>query len=439
MFSSSHVRPIKNPQTISKRLMQERKPGEEERVVAKSKPTLSLVSTTVNRSPTLDSAVSCSPENYGMQSRNSDRSSIKKPIAQNVKDVNENAASSSQVWHQNENTCAGIGKSIAKADQRSGIGKSIAQILNRLTATRLSQLRDLFRTRLWTNFCVLTKNTDFEQLTTLFEKLKSWSWITEMKLAGSQRSNGILILGEDLHCCMTEWSSCQKQEYTFTQIPCFVLERWKHHQELCGIDGEPFEFEWDIFPGHTTVELLRKIHTRMGQACLCYSPLHVSYIYTDEGTRCDSHGQPHPWSCSNDDVEIWLKRPAITIPAANSSNSIGARNCDGLAVQRACFDQCSYTDSCLGCVNARVGRIQAVDHQNSAVPAWRQSFVTTTEGHMRLARSRERWSLRATAVRCCLQMCRLQIEVWNRRPTSQTHLSNSRGSETGARSIEQCF
>ena len=37
MFSCIHFSPIDNPQTISKRLMQEEKPGEEERVVAKSK------------------------------------------------------------------------------------------------------------------------------------------------------------------------------------------------------------------------------------------------------------------------------------------------------------------------------------------------------------------------------------------------------------------
>ena len=80
---------------------------------------------------------------------------------------------------------------------------------------------------------------------------------------------------------MTE-SSCQKQEYTFTQIPYFVMERcihslqpwkkWKeqleyfldstHHKEFYGSDGEPFEFEWNIFPGHTTVELLKEIQKK---------------------------------------------------------------------------------------------------------------------------------------------------------------------------------
>ena len=46
-----------------------------------------------------------------------------------------------------------------------------------------------------------------------------------------------------------------------------AMEKWKeqleyflgskHHPESYGTDGEPYEFEWSIFPGHTTVELLR--------------------------------------------------------------------------------------------------------------------------------------------------------------------------------------
>ena len=67
-------------------------------VVAKSTP-MSMVSRSVNRSPMLDSGVSCNLENYGMQSWNADPSSNQKSIAQ---DVDENAASSSQVRHQNE-------------------------------------------------------------------------------------------------------------------------------------------------------------------------------------------------------------------------------------------------------------------------------------------------------------------------------------------------
>ena len=31
------------------------------------------------------------------------------------------------------------------------------------------------------------------------------------------------------------------------------------HEELLGIDGEPIEFEWNIFPRHTSLEMLQKI------------------------------------------------------------------------------------------------------------------------------------------------------------------------------------
>ena len=76
MFSCSHSGPIKiyNPQTMSKRQIQEEKPGEEERVVAKSKPMMSSVSKTANRSPTaLGSSASNSSGTLGAQSSNSDR------------------------------------------------------------------------------------------------------------------------------------------------------------------------------------------------------------------------------------------------------------------------------------------------------------------------------------------------------------------------------
>ena len=113
--------------------------------MAKSKPALSLVSRSVNCSPMLDSGVSYSLENYGMQSRNSDPSGIEKAIARNVKDLSDNAASSSQVWHQNENTRSGIEISMSEAAQRSSVEKSIAKKTNSTLRNKAdpSQLRDL--------------------------------------------------------------------------------------------------------------------------------------------------------------------------------------------------------------------------------------------------------------------------------------------------------
>ena len=139
MFSCGHSSPIENPETMSKRLMQERNTGEE-RVMATSKRTMSEIG--LRRWIRVYHAARGITK---MLCVYSDRSGIGKPKVQNVKDASENAASSSQVWHLNENIRNGIEKSTAKADQRSVIGKPIAQIQNRLTETRFdpSQLPDL--------------------------------------------------------------------------------------------------------------------------------------------------------------------------------------------------------------------------------------------------------------------------------------------------------
>ena len=102
MFSCSLFSTINNSKTISKRQMQEEIPAEEARVVARSKPMMSLVPKTANRSPTaLGSSASDSLGTLGAQSSSSDRTSMLKPVAEGL---NENTASSSQVWHSDANT-----------------------------------------------------------------------------------------------------------------------------------------------------------------------------------------------------------------------------------------------------------------------------------------------------------------------------------------------
>ena len=53
--------------------------------------------------------------------------------------------------------------------------------------------------------------------------------------------------------------------------PVEAIEQWKGHvatfqvensfSELLGLDGEPIEFEWTIFPGFTAFEILHKIQS----------------------------------------------------------------------------------------------------------------------------------------------------------------------------------
>ena len=72
---------------------QEEKSGEGERVVAKSKSMVSLVSKPVKQSPTLNASAS-SPGTLGAQSSFSDRTGMEQPVAEGL---NEHTASSSQV------------------------------------------------------------------------------------------------------------------------------------------------------------------------------------------------------------------------------------------------------------------------------------------------------------------------------------------------------
>ena len=37
------------------------------------------------------------------------------------------------------------------------------------------------------------------------------------------------------------------------------------YREFNGIDGESLEFEWNIFPGHTILELLHEIQRKMAE------------------------------------------------------------------------------------------------------------------------------------------------------------------------------
>ena len=60
-------------------------------------------------------------------------------------------------------------------------------------------------------------------------------------------------------------------------------------------------------------------------------------------------------------------------------------------LRRTDFEQFGYVDNCPGCANARAGRKQAVDHSEQCRSLMEAILVTTTAGHMRLERARERY------------------------------------------------
>ena len=61
-------------------------------------------------------------------------------------------------------------------------------------------------------------------------------------------------------------------------------------------------------------------------------------------------------------------------------------------LRRADFEQFGYTDNCPGCANARAGRKQEVDRSEQCRSRMGAILVTTTEGHERLERARDRFA-----------------------------------------------
>ena len=105
-----------NAQTMSKRLIQQERSGNDERVVAKSKPIWSLVSKTVDRSPiALGSSASHSPETLKAHSSNSDRTGTGRHVARGLK---ESPASSSQELHFDATTNTSTERPVAETTKK---------------------------------------------------------------------------------------------------------------------------------------------------------------------------------------------------------------------------------------------------------------------------------------------------------------------------------
>ena len=120
--------------------MQEEKPGEEERMVAKSKPMMSLVSKTANQSPTaLGSSASNSQETLKAHSSNSDRTGSGRPVA---KGLNANT-SSSQVWHSDANTITSTERPVAETTKET-IGSMLSHHNLEISGSNVGHLEKVY-------------------------------------------------------------------------------------------------------------------------------------------------------------------------------------------------------------------------------------------------------------------------------------------------------
>ena len=84
------------------------------------------------------------------------------------------------------------------------------------------------------------------------------------------------------YCSKSKQKSRREQEYTFTRTPCYAWrnarsrrcsKRWTDQvstlkmcqtcRELQGLDGEPIDFEWKIFPRATALVILHEIQATL--------------------------------------------------------------------------------------------------------------------------------------------------------------------------------
>ena len=138
----------------------------------------------------------------------------------------------------------------------------------------------------------------------------------------------VQLAGKILHWSIYLWLVVKKssisrtQRFTYFQILCYALERWTrtHNQIMhgktgwCGskssseyraldtIDGEPVLFEWNTFPGFTTLQLVREVQQLLSR--LSVEPANftgriifmsmfndISWGYKENEKECESSAQ----------------------------------------------------------------------------------------------------------------------------------------------------
>ena len=250
-----------------------RKTGED-RVVAKSKAMMSLVSKNANRSPTLDSGASNSPVTLEMQCQSSYRSGTGKPVAKMLHRLSETRLThhNFEIFNVNhlEKVFSNVRQKLNRPERDEmkdvqGNGM-IWGIFMSATMTAAVHLGADFEERLRTSL-----NTDFEQAKTLFNISQSLIPITKVKfccVSTIEWNTTPWISSTLLHGEAIKLSRAKVQVYS-DSVLCLgkihehstSIQKWKEqigwfmdsedYQELKGIDGEAAEFEWNIFQGHS--------------------------------------------------------------------------------------------------------------------------------------------------------------------------------------------
>ena len=161
---------------------------------------------------------------------------------------------------------------------------TILQKMQHKTATKILEYGECLCLRLWKHLYSWERITQTIYIPSKIQGeislkrrcsryLNSWYWNNRMRFLECLKPVGkVLHENSYLWSMMKKSSVSRLQRFTYSQILCYVLERWirTHYQILLGeklnwfksssqfitldkIDGEPMELEWNIFPGFTTL------------------------------------------------------------------------------------------------------------------------------------------------------------------------------------------
>ena len=133
---------------------------------------------------------------------------------------------------------------------------------------------------------VFYRNTNFKELKTLFDVTQRLILEQDFEILNVSTIEWTLtpwMRSTSLHDTVIKWAKekvhvhselvlCLGKIYEHTEANAKWKDQLQEFQPSnkfkgsCGIDGEPLEFEWRIFPGHMTLEILQEIQDEL-EAC----------------------------------------------------------------------------------------------------------------------------------------------------------------------------
>ena len=101
-----------------------------------------------------------------------------------------------------------------------------------------------------------------------------------------------------------------------------------------------------------------------------------------------------PIALEDDGGRVGIRAPVLATTRSSSLPPLVPefRQVRRAPLRQTDFERFGYTDNCPGCANARAGRKQAVDHSEQCRSRLETMLLTTTEGHERLERARDRFA-----------------------------------------------